>query len=92
MQFLQMVKDKQVRYDAIFEPLQESIEVLTGYNVEIPDKSRLQLEELPERWPRYQGGLKSFLRRWGGTKRLSVATKQRVGPMQGQEIGKLKNR
>ena len=49
MQFLQMVKDKQVRYDAIFEPLQESIEVLTGYNVEIPDKSRLQLEELPER-------------------------------------------
>lgn len=49
MQFLQMVKDKQAHYDAIFEPLQESIEVLTGYNVEIPDKSRLLLEELPER-------------------------------------------
>ena len=50
MKFLQMVKEKQAAYDNIFEPLQEIIDVLTTYNVEIPEKSIEQLQELPERW------------------------------------------
>ena len=50
MQFLQMVKEKQTSYDNIFEPLQDIIDVLTTYNVEIPEKSIEQLQELPERW------------------------------------------
>ena len=50
MQFLQMVKEKQTSYDNIFEPLQDIIDVLTTYNVEIPEKSMEQLQELPERW------------------------------------------
>ena len=49
MQFLQMVKEKQTSYDNIFEPLQDIIDVLTTYNVEIPEKSMQQLQELPER-------------------------------------------
>ena len=49
MKFLQMVKEKQAAYDNIFEPLQEIIDVLTTYNVEIPEKSIEQLQELPER-------------------------------------------
>ena len=50
MQFLQMVKEKQTSYDNIFEPLQDIIDVLTTYNMEIPEKSMEQLQELPERW------------------------------------------
>ena len=50
MKFLQMVKEKQTAYDNIFEPLQDIIDVLTTYNVEIPEKSIEQLQELPERW------------------------------------------
>ena len=49
MKFLQMVKEKQMDYDNIFEPLQDIIDVLTTYNVEIPEKSMEQLQELPER-------------------------------------------
>ena len=45
-----MVKDKQPVYDVIFEPLQAIIDVLNIYEVEIPEKSLLQLQELPERW------------------------------------------
>ena len=44
-----MVKDKQPVYDVIFEPLQKIIDVLNIYEVEIPEKSLLQLQELPER-------------------------------------------
>lgn len=50
MEFLQMVKDKQPVYDVIFEPLQAIIDVLNIYEVEIPEKSLLQLQELPERF------------------------------------------
>ena len=49
MEFLQMVKDKQQAYDVIFEPLQEIINVLTIYEVEFPEKTLTQLQELPER-------------------------------------------
>ena len=95
MEFLQMVKDKQPVYDVIFEPLQAIIDVLNIYEVEIPEKSLLQLQELPERQvalsltfhnPNSNGC------RWATTKRLSVAAKQKVAPLQGQEIGKLKSR
>ena len=44
-----MVKDTQSVYDVMFEPLQEIIDVLTTYNVEIPEKSLQQMQELPEK-------------------------------------------
>ena len=93
MEFLQMVKDKQPVYDVIFEPLQAIIDVLNIYEVEIPEKSLLQLQELPER---RAASSHTFHNpnpcRWATTKRLSVAAKQKVAPLQGQEIGKLKSR
>ena len=49
MEILQMVKDKQPIYDAFFEPLHEVIDMLSVYEVEIPDKTLLQLQELPEK-------------------------------------------
>jgi dynein heavy chain len=50
MEFLQMVKDKQQVYDVIFEPLKEIINVLSIYDVEIPEKTLQQLTELPEKY------------------------------------------
>ena len=49
MEWLQLVKDKQSVYDVMFEPLQEIIDVLSVYEVEIPEKTLLQLQELPEK-------------------------------------------
>ena len=49
MEWLQLVKDKQSVYDVMFEPLQEIIDVLSIYEVEIPERTLLQLQELPEK-------------------------------------------
>ena len=91
MKFLRMVKEKQTAYDNIFEPLQDIIDVLTTYNVEIPEKSIEQLQELPERWIDLIPLLLLPIR-WGNTKRLAVTAKQKVAPMQGQEVKKLTER
>ena len=94
MKFLQMVKEKQTAYDNIFEPLQDIIDVLTTYNVEIPEKSIEQLQELPERWIDFvfEPFFSSLFPRWANTKRLAVTAKQKVAPMQGQEVKKLTER
>ena len=78
MEFLQMVKDKQTSYDEMFEPLKDVIAVISLYEVDIPENTLLQLQELPEKW--------------ACTKRLSVTAKQAAAPLQGQEVGKLKAR
>ena len=68
MEFLQSVKERQSTTDAMFEPLEEIIEVLRNYGVAIPEESLVQLQELPEKW--------------GNTKRLSVIAIQQVAPLQ----------
>lgn len=78
MKFLQLVKEKQSIADNMFGPLKEIIDLLRNYGVEIPQESLVQLKELPEKWT--------------NTKRLTVSAKQQVAPLQGMEIGKLKNR
>ena len=78
MEFLQVVKEKQASTDTMFEPLKEVIELLKRYGVAIPEESMVQLQELPERW--------------ANTKRLSVSAKQQVAPLQGMEIGKMRER
>ena len=65
MQFLQVVKEKQAATDVMFEPLHDIIDMLRNYGVAIPEKTLVQLQELPEKW--------------GNTKRLSVIAKQQVG-------------
>ena len=64
MEFLKVVKEKQVTTDTMFEPLGKIIEMLRGYGVVIPEESLVQLQELPEKW--------------GNTKRLSVQAIQQV--------------
>ncbi len=59
-----MVKEKQATTDVMFEPLHDIIDMLRNYGVVIPEKSLVQLQELPEKW--------------GNTKRLSVIAKQQV--------------
>ena len=76
MEYLQLVRDKQSEYDEMFQPLKEIIAVINVYDVDIPENTILQLQELPEKW--------------AAIKRLSVTAKQTVIPLQGQEIGKLK--
>ena len=78
MEYLQLVRDKQTEYDEIFQPLKEVIEIINIYEVDIPEKTLLQLQELPEKW--------------AAVKRLSVTAKQCVIPLQGQEVGKLKSK
>ena len=78
MQYLQLVKEKQSIADNMFDPLKDIIDLLRNYGVEIPQESLVQLKELPEKW--------------ANTKRLTVSAKQQVAPLQGMEIGKLKNR
>ena len=64
MEFLKVVKEKQLTTDTMFEPLGQIIEMLRGYGVVIPEESLVQLQELPEKW--------------GNTKRLSVQAIQQV--------------
>ena len=78
MEFLQLVKERTPTTDTMFDPLKEIIDLLRSYGVVIPEESLVQLHELPEKW--------------NNTKRLSVSAKQQVAPLQGMEIGKLKNR
>ena len=78
MQILQTVKEKQATTDTMFEPLKDIIELVKKYGVIIPEESIVQLTELPERW--------------ANTKRLSVSAKQQVAPLQGIEVGRMKER
>ena len=64
MEFLKVVKEKQLTTDTMFDPLGQIIEMLRGYGVVIPEESLVQLQELPEKW--------------GNTKRLSVQAIQQV--------------
>ena len=78
MEFLQKVKERQSSTDTMFQPLHDIIELLKAYGVVIPEESVVQLQELPERW--------------ANTKRLTVSAKGQVAPLQGMEIGKMKDR
>ena len=78
MKFLQMVKEKQATTDHMFRPIKDVIEVLKKYGVVIPEESMVQLQDLPERW--------------ANTKRLAMSAKQQVAPLQGIEIGRLRER
>ena len=78
MEVLKSVKERQKDTDDMFEPLEEVINLLKKYGVEIPEVTKVQLRELPEKW--------------ANTKRLAVTSKQIVAPLMGMEIGKLKLR
>ena len=78
MEYLALVAGRQKATDAMFDPLQDVIDLLRQYGMAIPNESLAQFDDLPEKW--------------ANTKRLSVTAKQQVAPLMGMEVGKLKDR
>ncbi|KAK2528629.1 hypothetical protein Q9233_007600 [Columba guinea] len=58
--------------DAMFEPLKQTVELLKTYEQELPEEVYKQLEELPEKW--------------NNIKKLAIAVKQHVAPLQANEM------
>nr|XP_054501355.1 dynein axonemal heavy chain 9-like [Agelaius phoeniceus] len=76
MGHLLAVKERHSATDAMFEPLKETIELLRTYEQQLPEEVHQQLEELPEKW--------------GQVKKLAVAVKQQVAPLQAAEVTALR--
>ncbi|UYV64230.1 DNAH9 [Cordylochernes scorpioides] len=67
MNDLMAVRDRQKTTDGMFEPLQQTVELLRSYGVEMQDEIHLQLQELPERW--------------NNTKKIALSVKQHLTPL-----------
>lgn len=72
MGFLMQVKERQPITDEMFQPLQETIELLKFYDQDIPEEINVLLQELPDQW--------------ANTKKLAVMVKQQVAPLQAGEL------
>ncbi|NXY74435.1 DYH9 protein, partial [Glareola pratincola] len=72
MGHLLAVKERHSVTDAMFEPLKQTIELLKTYEQQLPEEVYRQLEELPEKW--------------NNTKKLAIAVKQHVAPLQANEM------
>ncbi|XP_009072064.1 PREDICTED: dynein heavy chain 9, axonemal-like, partial [Acanthisitta chloris] len=72
MGHLLAVKERRSATDAMFEPLKETIELLRAYEQQLPEEVHQQLQELPEKW--------------NHVKKLAVAVKQHVAPLQANEM------
>ncbi|NXY82432.1 DYH17 protein, partial [Alcedo cyanopectus] len=55
----------------MFEPLKETVDLLSTYGHEMPEEIHLQLHDLPEHW--------------NSTKKLCLLVKQNVAPLQANE-------
>ncbi|NXN96056.1 DYH9 protein, partial [Rhinopomastus cyanomelas] len=76
MGHLLAVKERHSVTDAMFEPLKQTIELLKTYEQPLPEKVYKQLEELPEKW--------------NNMKKLAMAVKQHVAPLQANEMTALR--
>ncbi|NXP09467.1 DYH17 protein, partial [Thinocorus orbignyianus] len=72
MGHLMRVKERQVETDGMFEPLRETVALLSTYGDEMPEEIHLQLQELPEHWD--------------STKKLCLRVKQSAAPLQANEV------
>ncbi|NXF34813.1 DYH9 protein, partial [Nyctibius bracteatus] len=72
MGHLLAVKERHSVTDAMFEPLKQTIELLKMYEQQLPEEVYEQLEELPEKW--------------NNLKKLAIAVKQHVAPLQANEM------
>ncbi|XP_010006532.1 PREDICTED: LOW QUALITY PROTEIN: dynein heavy chain 9, axonemal [Chaetura pelagica] len=76
MGHLLAVKERQSVTDAMFEPLKQTIELLRTYEQQLPEEVHKHLEELPEKW--------------NNLKKLAIAVKQHVAPLQANEMSALR--
>lgn len=96
MGHLMRVKDRQATTDGMFEPLKETIALLSTYGEEMPEEIHLQLQvrcSRPQGWagvPRGQAvtqrSLQELPEHWDNTKKLSFRVKQNVAPLQTNEV------
>ena len=68
MGYLWQVKERQPTTDEMFQPLEETIELLKFYDQDIPEEVNVLLQALPEQW--------------SNTKKLALMVKQQVAPLQ----------
>nr|XP_025719696.1 dynein heavy chain 9, axonemal [Callorhinus ursinus] len=78
MGHLLALKERQSSIDEMFEPLQQTIELLKTYEQELPEMVFKQLEELPEKW--------------NNVKKMAVTVRQHVAPLQVNEVALLRQR
>ncbi|XP_035888860.1 dynein heavy chain 9, axonemal isoform X2 [Phyllostomus discolor] len=78
MEHLMALKERQSSTDEMFEPLKQTIELLKTYGQELPETVFKQLEELPEKW--------------SNIKKLAIAVRQHVAPLQANEVALLRQR
>uniref|UniRef100_A0A8C9W079 Dynein axonemal heavy chain 17 n=1 Tax=Scleropages formosus TaxID=113540 RepID=A0A8C9W079_SCLFO len=78
MGHLMAVRERQSNTDAMFEPLQQTIELLQTYEQELPEEVYRQLEELPEKW--------------NNVKKQAVTVKQHIAPLQANEVASLRRK
>ncbi|NXE29303.1 DYH17 protein, partial [Ardeotis kori] len=78
MGHLRRVKERQVSADGMFEPLRETVALLSTYGEEMPEEIHLQLQELPEQWD--------------GTKKLCLRVKQTAAPLQTNEVNVIRRK
>ncbi|NXL59531.1 DYH17 protein, partial [Chordeiles acutipennis] len=78
MKHLMRVKERQAVTDSMFEPLKETVALLSTYGEEMPEEIHLQLHDLPERWD--------------NTKKLSLRAKQSAAPLQTNEVNSIRRK
>ncbi|XP_008208864.1 dynein beta chain, ciliary-like [Nasonia vitripennis] len=76
--YLKEVRDRTFEIDDMFEPLKETIQLLSDYNVEFSDETYDKLTELPEFW--------------NSIKKLAAQVKQVVAPLLTTQIEWLKKK
>lgn len=78
MAYLMQVKERAANTDEMFEPLQETIQLLKYYDMDIPEEVNVLLQELPEQW--------------ANTKKIATTVKQQVSPLQATEVVSIRNK
>lgn len=78
MAYLLNVKERAVTTDDMFEPMQEIINLLKYYDMDIPEEVNVLLQELPDQWT--------------NTKKIATMVKQQVAPLQAIEVVSIRNK
>ncbi|NXL49102.1 DYH17 protein, partial [Podilymbus podiceps] len=104
MGHLMRVKERQAVTDSMFEPLKETVALLSTYGEEMPEEIHLQLQVSCSGcggWARARWGqaadamrcsLQNLPERWDGTKKLSLRVKQSVAPLQANEVNVIRRK
>lgn len=78
MAYLMNVKERALTTDEMFEPMQETIDLLKYYDMDMPEEVNVLLQELPEQW--------------ANTKKIAITVKQQVAPLQATEVVAIRNK